>query len=159
MGATKGDRYGNKHISCICDFERPKAQLLGMRGAPGNTINHPTSYWVPRHGTKAFVEKVDVVSGVGYDRAAELGERSSRFHCIHRVVSNLGVFDFDTPDNSMRLLSVHPGVSVDDVVENSSFELVIDTDVPESRVPTDEELHLIRDVIDPNGIREKEIRA
>jgi hypothetical protein len=59
----------------------------------------------------------------------------------------------------MRLLSVHPGVTVDDVVENSSFELVIDTDVPESRSPTDQELHLIRDVIDPNGIREKEIRA
>jgi len=159
MGATQIDRYGNQNIACIGDYAKPKAQLLGMRGAPGNTINHPTSYWVPNHSTKTFVEKVDVCSGLGYDRVGALGKESSRFHCIKRVVSNLVVFDFDTPDNTMRLLSVHPGVTVDDVVENSSFELVIDTDVPESRSPTDEELQLIRNVIDPNGIREKEIRA
>jgi acyl CoA:acetate/3-ketoacid CoA transferase beta subunit len=61
MGATQNDRYGNQNIACIGDYERPKAQLLGMRGAPGNTINHPTSYWVPNHSTKTFVEKVDVV--------------------------------------------------------------------------------------------------
>ena len=77
MGATQIDRYGNQNIACIGDFEKPKAQLLGMRGAPGNTINHPTSYWVPNHSPKVFVEKVDVVSGgLGYDRAAALGERS-----------------------------------------------------------------------------------
>ncbi len=159
MGASQIDKYGNQNIACIGEFAAPKAQLLGMRGAPGNTINHPTSYWVPNHSTKTFVEKVDVCSGLGYDRVRALGKESSRFHCIKRVVSNLGVFDFNTPDNSMRLLSVHPGVTLDDVVENSSFELVIDSDIPESRAPTDEELHLIRDVIDPNGIREKEIRA
>ena len=58
---------------------KPKAQLLGFRGAPGNTINHTTSYWIPNHSPKVFVEQVDVVSGVGYDRAAELGpaERAS----------------------------------------------------------------------------------
>jgi acyl CoA:acetate/3-ketoacid CoA transferase beta subunit len=159
MGATQVDRHGNQNIACIGDFAKPKAQLLGMRGAPGNTINHPTSYWVPNHGPKVFVEKVDVVSGLGYDRAAKLGEKAARFHEIRRVVSNLGVFDFETPECSMRLASVHPGVAVEQVVESTGFELVIDGDVPETRAPTDEELRLIRERIDPNAIRDKEIKV
>jgi acyl CoA:acetate/3-ketoacid CoA transferase beta subunit len=159
MGATQIDRFGNQNIACIGDFAKPKVQLLGMRGAPGNTINHPTSYWVPNHGPKVFVENVDVVSGLGYDRAAKLGEKAARFHEIRRVVSNLGVFDFETPDRVMRLASVHPGVAVEQVLENTGFELVTDGDVPETRAPTDEELRLIRERIDPNAIRDKEIRA
>jgi len=159
MGATQLDRYGNQNIACIGPFEKPKAQLLGMRGAPGNTINHVTSYWVPNHGPKVFVEKVDVVSGVGYDRAAALGPVASRFHQVRRVVSNLGVFDFDTPDHCMRLASVHPGVSVDDVVGNTAFKLVIPAKVPETRAPTDEELRLIREVIDPKGVAAREVKV
>ncbi|NRA08276.1 MAG: CoA-transferase [Myxococcales bacterium] len=159
MGATQVDRYGNQNIAAIGDFAKPKAQLLGMRGAPGNTLNHPTSYWVPNHSPKVFVEKVDVVSGVGYDRAAQLSAASRRFHEIRRVVSNLGVFDFETPDHQMRLVSVHPGVSVADVQENTGFELVVEGDVPESRTPSDEELSLLRERIDPQGLREKEIRG
>src|SRR5687768_1485110 len=116
MGASQIDRHGNQNIALIGDPRRPKVQLLGMRGAPGNTINHTTSYFVPNHTPRVFVEKVDVVSGIGYDRALALGERASRFHCIRRVVSNLGVFDFETPDRSMRLVSVHPGVETADVV-------------------------------------------
>ena len=159
MGATQVDRFGNQNIACIGDWRQPKSQLLGLRGAPGNTINHPTSYWVPNHGTRVFVEKVDVVSGVGYDRAAALGEQASRFHEIRRVVSNLGVFDFETPDHSMRLRSVHPGVELDEIVGNTAFELVIPEDLDESRLPTDEELRLIREVFDPTDLRAKEIRA
>lgn len=159
MVASQIDRFGNHNFACIGPHAKPKAQLLGMRGAPGNTINHINSYWIPNHSAKVFVDQVDVVSGVGYDRARALGERGSRFHEIRRVISNLGVFDFATPDNSMRLVSVHPGVSIDDVVENTGFELTIDGDIPESRLPTDEELRLMREVIDPEGFMNKEIRA
>jgi len=157
MGATQIDAFGNQNIACIGPHAKPRAQLLGMRGAPGNTINHPTSYWVPNHSSKVFVEKVDVVSGIGYDRAAALGKHASRFHEIRRVVSNLGVFDFQTPDHRMRLASVHAGVSVDDVVANTGFPLVIPDDVPETRTPTDAELALLRDVIDPNGFGAREV--
>lgn len=157
MGATQVDRFGNQNIACIGPWESPRAQLLGFRGAPGNTINHTTSYWVPKHGPKVFVERVDVVCGIGYDRAAALGPVSSRFHEIRRVVSDLGVFDFETPDHRMRLRSVHPGVTVDEVVEATGFELAIPDDVPESRLPTSEELELIRRVIDPKGQREREV--
>jgi len=159
MGATQIDRFGNQNIACIGPFQKPKAQLLGVRGAPGNTINHPTSYWVPNHSTKSFVAQVDVVSGVGYDRALALGPVASRFHAIRRVISNLGVFDFATPDHLMRLASVHPGVSVDDVVQNTGFPLVIPDPLPQTRAPSQEELRLIREVIDPSGLGNKEVKA
>jgi acyl CoA:acetate/3-ketoacid CoA transferase beta subunit len=159
MGATQIDRYGNQNFAAIGDWHRPKAQLLGFRGAPGNTICHTTSYWVPKHSPKAFVEKVDVVSGVGYDRAAALGPHASRFHEIRRVVSDLGTFDFETPDHRMRLRSLHPGVTVDEVVAATGFELVIPDEVGETRLPTPTELQLIREVIDPDGQREREVRS
>jgi acyl CoA:acetate/3-ketoacid CoA transferase beta subunit len=159
MGATQIDRYGNQNIACIGDHAAPKAQLLGMRGAPGNTINHPTSYWIPNHSQKVFVEKVDVVSGIGYDRAAALGKTAARFHEIRRVVSNLGVFDFATPDRRMRLRSLHPGVAQDEVVAQTGFELVIEAAVPTTREPTAAELRLLREVIDPGGLSASEVRA
>jgi acyl CoA:acetate/3-ketoacid CoA transferase beta subunit len=158
MGASQIDRYGNQNIACIGDWHRPRAQLLGFRGAPGNTINHTTSYWVPNHTPKSFVEKVDVVSGVGYDRAAALGPRAARFHEIRRVVSNLGVFDFETPDHRMRVRSVHPGVSLEEVQESTGFELAVADDLDETRLPTAEELRLIREVIDPAGLRTTEVK-
>jgi acyl CoA:acetate/3-ketoacid CoA transferase beta subunit len=157
MGATQVDRYGNQNIACIGPWAKPKAQLLGVRGAPGNTVNNPTSYWVPQHSTRVFVESVDCVSGVGYDRAAAAGPSATRFHEIRVVVSNKAVLDFDTPDHAMRIRSVHPGVTVDDVVENTGFPLVVPDDVPVTRAPTDEDLLLIRDLLDPANLRNAEV--
>ncbi len=159
MMASQIDRTGNQNISAIGDWARPKAQLVGVRGAPGNTINHSTSYWVPNHSTRSFVERVDVVSGVGYERAAAAGPSATRYHQIRHVVSNLGVFDFDTPDKVMRLRSVHPGVTVEEIVEATGFELAVPPDVPETRLPTPTELDLIRTVLDPRALRDREVRA
>ncbi len=131
-------------------------QLLGARGAPGNTICHPTSYWIASHSKRAFVEAVDFVSGVGYDRAAELGE-GAKFHEIRRVVTNLGVFDFESENNRMRIRSLHPGVTVEEVQAATGFELVVPADVPETRQPTAEELALLRERIDPLTKREREV--
>ena len=157
MGATQIDRHGNQNISAIGDFARPKRQLLGSRGAPGNTVNNRTSYWVPRHSPRVFVERVDVVSGVGPKRAKEAGPAAARFNDIHRIISNLGVFDVGGPDDTLRLLSVHPGVTLDEVREATGFELDVPDDVPTTREPTTEELVLIREVLDPRGLRLKEV--
>lgn len=151
MGAAQIDRYGNQNISAIGDWGRPKAQLLGVRGAPGNTVNHPVSYWVPRHSPRVFVERVDVVSGIGYDR-------TPRCHEIRLVVTDKAVLDFGTPDHSMRLRSVHPGVSVDQVQELTGFALTIPDNVAVTPEPTDAELALIRERLDPAGLREAELR-
>ncbi|MFJ2742213.1 CoA-transferase subunit beta [Streptomyces sp. NPDC087440] len=158
MGASQIDRFGNQNISCIGDWERPTRQLLGVRGAPVNTLNNPTSYWVPKHSTRVFVEKVDMICGVGYDSAAAAGPAATRYHRLPRVVSNLGVFDFETPDHTMRLASLHPGVSVDEVREATGFALEVAEDVPYTREPTAEELRLIREVIDPKGTRDREVK-
>ncbi len=157
MGATQVDRWGNQNISCIGPWERPKRQLLGVRGAPGNTVNNRTSYWVPRHTDRVVVEQVDVVSGVGRRRAEEAGPAATRFHDVHRVVTNLCVLDFHGPEHTMRLVSVHPGVSVDDVLAASGCAVHVDGDVPETRLPTLEELVLIREVLDPRGLRSSEV--
>ncbi len=148
MGAAQIDRFGNQNISCIGDWKRPKAQLLGVRGAPGNTVNHPVSYWIPRQSPRVFVERVDMVCGVGYDRGAA---------DLRVVVTNLAVLDFGTPERVMRLRSVHPGVAVADVLAATGFPLAVPAEVPVTRAPTPAELALIRTRLDPGGAREHEL--
>ncbi len=150
MGAAQLDRYGNQNISAIGDWAKPKAQLLGVRGAPGNTINHPVSYWVPT----AFVagrssSRVDMVSGIGYDRTPPA-------HELRLVVTDKAVLDFQTPDHSMRLVSVHPGVSVEQVQELTGFPLDV-SDVTVTPEPTEVELELIAR-LDPSGCVTAEVR-
>ena len=158
MGASQIDPYGNQNFAAIgSDYRAPKTQLIGFRGAPGNTVNHATSYWVSAHSPRVFVEKVDVVTGVGWDRAAAAGPGATEFFDLRKVVSNLAVMDFGGPDHRMRLVSVHPGVTVDDVVEATGFELAMAPQIHTSRLPTEEELRLIREVIDPDGLRKTEI--
>ena len=157
MGATQIDRYGNQNISAIGDFAQPKRQLLGSRGAPGNTVNNRTSYWVPKQSSRVFVESVDIVSGVGPKRAKEAGPAAAKYNDIHRIVTNLGVFDVKGPGDTVRLLSVHPGVTVEEVQEASAFEIHVDGDVAVTREPSAGELMLIREVLDPKKLREREV--
>jgi len=157
MGATQVDRHGNQNISAIGDFAQPKRQLLGSRGAPGNTVNNRTSYWVPKHSPRVFVEQVDVVSGVGPKRAKEAGPGASRYNDIHRIVTDLAVLDVGGPDDTVRLLSVHPGVTVEDVREATGFELSAGDDVPTTREPSYAELVLIREMLDPRTLRDREV--
>lgn len=149
MGAAQLDRYGNQNISSIGDWAKPKAQLLGVRGAPGNTINHPVSYWVPRHSARAFVEHVDMVSGIGYDRTPPA-------HDLRLVVTDKAVLDFGGAGRSMRLVSTHPGVSVEQVQELTGFPLDMSS-VGVTPQPSQDELDLIAR-LDPSGAREAEVR-
>ena len=100
-----------------------------------------------------------MVSGVGYDSAVKAGPAATRYQHLQRVVSNLASFDWDPGSHRLRLLSVHPGVSVHEVIEATGFDLVIPDDVPATREPAAEELHLIRNVIDPHGARYREVPA
>lgn len=159
MGASQIDPHGNQNFAAIgADYRKPKVQLLGFRGAPGNTVNHVTSYWIPSHSTNVFVEKVDVVCGVGYDRAAALGESALGYE-LRRVITNLCVLDFESPEHRMRLRTLHPGVTVDDVVSATGFDLVIPDSIAETRLPEDDELRLVEEVIDPDGLRYTEVKS
>lgn len=157
MGANQIDRHGNQNLSAFGPLQQPTRQMFGVRGAPGNTINHPTSYWVGRHSTRVFTESVDIVSGIGYDKVDPENPAFDDLN-IHRVITNLGVFDFGGPDHTMRALSLHPGVEAAEVAENTSFEVAgLDT-AGTTRQPTAEELSIIREVLDPKGVRNREVR-
>lgn len=156
MGASQMDRFGNSNIANIGPWKQPKSQLLGVRGGPGNTISHTTSFFVPKHNSRVFVEQVDMVSGLGYDRAAKLSPAVQKSFELRRVITNLAVLDFGGPDHTMRLVSVHPGVTADEVQENTGFALHIDGDVPTTREPTAEELEVINR-LDPKGFRHREV--
>lgn len=149
MGASQLDRFGSSNISAVGDWRKPKVQLLGSRGAPGNTINHPTSYWVPNHSPRVFVEEIDFVSGIGWDRGAQE---------IRRVVTNLGVFDFPAPGRTMRIRSLHPGVSIEEVVAATGFAVEVPPGAVEvTRAPTSAERRLICEVLDPDETRFREV--
>jgi acyl CoA:acetate/3-ketoacid CoA transferase beta subunit len=147
MGAAQIDSRGNQNISCIGPWERPKAQLLGVRGAPGNTVNHATSYWVPRHSRRVFTGQVDMVCGVGTDRGAV---------DLRAVVTNLAVLDFGGPGAVMRLVSAHPGVEVAQVLRETGFDLVLPAEVPVTPLPSAAELEIIAR-LDPEGQRHREV--
>lgn len=156
MGASQIDRFGNHNISSIGDWRKPKRQLIGVRGAPGNTVNHRTDYWVANHSSRIFVEKVDVVSGVGNDRARAHASSSLRFHDLGVVVTNLAVLDYDA-DGQLKVRSLHPGVTAEQVRETTGFDIDVST-VTTTREPDAHELELIRTVIDPRGLRDREVR-
>ncbi|EXG82403.1 CoA-transferase subunit beta [Cryptosporangium arvum] len=157
MGASQIDRYGNQNISLIGDWDRPKRQLIGARGAPGNTVNHRTDYWVSRHSAKVFVEHVDVVCGVGNDRARAHPSGSLKYHDLGVVVTNLAVLGYDA-DGRLEVRSLHPDVTAEEVKANTGFPIDC-SDAPPTRQPTPDELRLIRAVIDPEGLRDREVRG
>ena len=156
MGANQIDQHGNQNISAFGPLEQPKRQMFGVRGAPGNTINHATSYWVAKHSARVFGETVDVISGIGYDRY-ESGDPAFRFHHLHRVVTNLGSFDYSGPGGTMHARTLHPGVTPEDVRENTSFEVSGLDSVEPTRTPTEEELYILNTLVDPKGIRFREV--
>ena len=156
MGANQIDRYGNQNLASFGPLQHPTRQMFGSRGAPGNTINHPTSYWVAKHSARVFTD-VDVVSGVGYDKV-DPDNPAFKYLNIPRVVTNLGVFDFEGPDHTMRAISLHPGVEAAEVAENTGFEIAGLAEAAVTRTPSAEELRIIREVLDPKGLREKEVK-
>ena len=158
MGANQIDRYGNQNLSAFGPLQHPTRQMFGVRGAPGNTINHATSYWVGNHSKRVFCDSVDVVSGIGWDKV-DPDNPAYRFVNVYRVVSNLGVFDFNGPDHTMRALSLHPGIEPDQVRENTSFEVHGLDGAEHTRLATADELKLLREVIDPKALRDKEVRV
>jgi acyl CoA:acetate/3-ketoacid CoA transferase beta subunit len=98
------------------------------------------------------------VSGIGWDKV-DAANPAYRFVNVYRVVSNLGVFDFNGPDHQMRAVSLHPGITPEEVADNTSFEVHGLDKAEPTRLPTERELELLRTVVDPKSLRDKEIRG
>ncbi|MGB1580214.1 MAG: CoA-transferase subunit beta [Nevskiales bacterium] len=158
VGPVQVDRWGQANIACIGEFAKPKRQMLGMRGFPGNSINHANSMFVPNHSTRVFVEgQVDVVCSVGYRKESWPEGVNSDYASIHHIVTNLCVMDFKGPDNAIRVISLHPGVTFEEVQQNTSFELIKADDCGETAHPTEEQLAVIRK-LDPRDFRARQIK-
>lgn len=153
MGAAQIDRFGNQNLSAIGDRDHPTKQLLGARAAATNTVTHAVSYWVPNHQPRVFVERVDIITGVGQPTTSG----AKRYHDLRRVVSNLGVFDFSGPGHTLAIVSLHPGVSLEQVEAATGFSVHRAGEIPVTRLPHETELTLIRTRLDPRNLRTLEV--
>jgi glutaconate CoA-transferase, subunit B len=153
IGPIQIDRFGQTNLSAIGDLRRPKVQMLGMRGLPGNSISHLNSMFVPNHSLRTFVPgEVDVVGGVGYN-PAHWPEGASRAHVdLRLVVTDLCVLDFGGEQHAMRLRSLHPGVSLESVRAATGFPLEVPQQVAVTAAPSEQQLAVIRG-LDPHDLR------
>ena len=152
VGPNQIDCYGQANISAIGDYSKPKVQMLGMRGFPGNSISHGNSFFVPVHSKKVFVaNEVDTVCSIGYNpQRLPQGYQLDDID-IRLIVSNLCVLDFGATNHAMRLLSLHPKVTLQQVIDNTGFELQIPDIINTTPLPTEQELQLLAEV-DPNQL-------
>ncbi|NUT78184.1 ketoacid CoA transferase [Pseudomonas sp. C1C7] len=158
VGPTQIDRFGQANISCIGDYARPKAQMLGVRGFPGNSISHANSFCVPSHNRRVFVEgEVDMVASVGYNPARLARGWSLDEIDIRLIITDLCVLDFQGPERQMRIRSLHPGVTVEQVQDNTGFQLFVPADCPTTAAPTDAQLQLIQR-LDPHNLRALQLK-
>ncbi len=150
------DRYGNVNVSLIGEHQRPDVRFPGGYGITDWFLYAGRVFaYVPRHTTRSFVEQVDYVTGTGH-LPGGLQERQRLGipgRGPERVFSNLAVMSFDDESGLMRLESLHPGVTLAEVEANTGFDLPAAEDVGETQPPTEEEIALIRDHIDPRGLR------
>ena len=154
VGPTQIDRFGQANISMIGkDYDKPRTMMLGVRGFPGNSISHANSFFVPNHSTKVFVDgEVDMVASVGYNPARLARGWSLDDIDVRMVFTNLAVMDFGGPERQLQVLSLHPGVTAEQVQEATGFALHIPADVQETAAPTDAQLALLARM-DPHNLR------
>ena len=158
VGPTQIDRFGQANISCIGDYAKPKAMMLGVRGFPGNSISHANSFFVPSHNTRVFKDgECDVVASIGYNPARLAKGYSLDEVDIRLVITDLCVMDFGGPGHQIRLRSLHPGITVEQVQQNTGFPVFVPEDVITTPAPTAEQLEIIGRM-DPHNLRARELK-
>jgi glutaconate CoA-transferase, subunit B len=157
VGGAQIDRYGNLNTTVIGDYHSPKVRLPGSGGACEIAINCGRLLILMRLSRRSFVERLDFVTSPGH--LGGKGERE-RLGMPGRgpdvVVTDMATFDFETSDRQMRLVSLHPSVSIEDVRERVGWELHVAEKLVVTPKPTEEELRLIREELDPGGIYRRE---
>lgn len=159
VSPTQIDRFGQTNLSYLGGtHDRPEVQMLGVRGFPGNSIHHANSMFIPAHSKRVFVEgEVDMVSSVGYNPARRVEGANFSHVDLRFIVTDLCVMDFGGPDHAIRVVALHPGVAFDQVQENTGFDLARLDALPETALPTDEQLAIIAR-LDPHGVRRSVIK-
>jgi glutaconate CoA-transferase subunit B len=159
VGPTQVDRFGQSNISALgSDYNKPKVQMLGVRGFPGNSISHANSFFIPSHSKRVFVEgECDVVSSIGYNPDRLPRGYSFDDIDIRLVISNLCVMDWRGPNRQARVVSLHPGVSLEEVLDNTGFELAVADNIGETSAPTMQQMAIIQ-ALDPLNTRAKQLK-
>lgn len=152
ISSIQADQYGNINLSAIGDYESPKLRGPGGAGAPEVIKMHRKMIgYFPNHSKMTFVPKVDVITGTRYLIGAEERIKAGYRPGPIRYITNLAVISKEEKDKPFKIESLHPGVTADNVVENTGFELEIPKDTPETEKPTAEQVRLLREDVDPYG--------
>ncbi len=155
LGAAQMDIYGNINTTVIGDWNLQKTRLPGSGGANDvSSFSKQLILIIANQSTRTFVKKVDFLTTPGYLDGPGAREAAGlpRDCGPYRVITQLGVYGFDDKSKKLKLVSIHPGVTVAQIKENSSFDIIIPDNVPQSPTPTDGELKILRTEIDPAGI-------
>ncbi len=152
LGGAQIDMYGNINSTVIGDWEKPKVRFPGSGGANDFGSMAWKIMVITPQDARRFVERVSFVTTPGYldgpgaREAAGLPADTGP----HKVITNMAVMGFDPESKRMRVESIHKGYTFDDVQENTGFELLKAPEVVETPEPTEEELRLLREEVDPN---------
>jgi glutaconate CoA-transferase, subunit B len=153
LGGAQIDRYGNLNTTVIGDYKKPKTRLPGSGGACEIAINAQRTFMIMRLKRRAFVDKLDFLTSPGHltggDSRARLGLPGGG---PELVITDKAVLNFDNPEREMQLSELYPGVTVKDVQAEVGWPLRLAMTIGETAAPTTEELHLIRDEVDPQGM-------
>ena len=150
LGGAQIDPFGNLNSTVIGDHDNPKVRLPGSGG--GNDVG--SHCWqtiaIMRHDKRRFIEKVDFITTPGYLTGPNAREEAGLPPGTgpYRVVTTLAVMGYHPESKRMMLLATQPGVSVEEVLENTGFELLIADEVKENFPPSEEELHILREEVD-----------
>ena len=152
VSAIQADQYGNINISVVGEYQKPLLRGPGGAGAPEVVKMHRKMIgYFPNHSKKTLVPKVDFITGsrhlIGREERIKAGFRPGPI----RFITNLAIISKEERDEPFRIDSLHPGVTAEEVVNNTGFELTVPKDIPETERPTKEHIKLLREEIDPFG--------
>jgi acyl CoA:acetate/3-ketoacid CoA transferase beta subunit len=155
LGAAQMDVYGNINTTVIGDHDLPKSRLPGSGGANDvASFSHRLIIIIAKQSKRTFVDKLDFLTTPGFLNGPNAREKVGlpKGTGPYRVITQLGIYGFDDKTKRLKLISLHPGVTPDEVKENSSFEIILPAKIETSPEPTDKDLRILRREIDPAGI-------
>jgi len=154
LGGAAVDRFGNLNTTIFGDWEQPKVRLPGSGGANDiGSLCWQTIYVMRNQSTRTFMNKLPFITTPGYLEGPGARERAGlpAGGGPFRVITQLGVYGFDAATKEMTLVALHPGVTKEEVQNNSEFPIRMPEEIPYTQPPTEEERRLLRQ-IDPTGV-------
>jgi glutaconate CoA-transferase subunit B len=152
LGALEVDRFGNINTTLLQREDGGVRYFNGSAGGNDVASLAKKVCVIMRHEKRKLPAAVGHLTSPGFVNGKSRAENSLRGNGPHRVITDMAVLGFNPETHSAMLVSVHPGITIENVVENTDMPLEIPANVPETTLPTDEELRLLREEIDPKGV-------